>query len=130
MPNVTEQEIESLIKIGVQEAKLNILVNDFQENKKQVNDNLTRIYELLRNFPSKINECRDELEKDIHDELEKHYVTEAELREIRTQLTTKIDNIKRSFKWTMIVIVAIAGTVQFITTIWFMGLQIAKLSGS
>lgn len=71
---LTLEDVKVLERIAVTEAKLEILVNDFQSNKimtdsnlKDISDNISKIYDLTRAFPEQIKECRQELEADIED---------------------------------------------------------------
>jgi len=123
-------------KVAVNEKSQEILIGDFKEHKVyiegklgNIDKNTAEIFALIRTFPEKITACRDDLEKDIHLELEKHYATETTLRLIESELNNKIDQSNARFKWTVGIIVSLAGVVQFFTTIWFMSLQLSKLTG-
>ena len=43
MVDITQKEIDSLVKIGIQEAKLHILVSDFQDHKHDADKRLEAI---------------------------------------------------------------------------------------
>ena len=133
---LTKEELENLIKAGVQEAKLEILIQDFQAHKQDeekrlivIDKNIADIYDLIRSFPDKVHSCKEQLEADIHDELERHYATDADLRALRKDMDSKIDQITGRFKWTVGIIVSAAGVLQFLTTIFYLGYQIKQLAG-
>jgi len=133
--SITQDELNALIQAGVEKEKLSILIGDFKQHKEDeekrllaIDHNVASIFELVREFPDKVNKCRDELENDIHRELENHYVTTPDLKILSTSLNAKIDSINIRVKWTIGVIVAGAGIIQFAFTMWYMGLQITKLA--
>lgn len=134
---VTLDDLDALQRLAVQEAKLEILVDDFKEHKKNaekhytaIDKNIAEMFTLIRTtIPDKMEGCRDQIETDIHLELEKHYATDKTLRVIESELNNKIDKNNNRYKWTVGAIVAVGGAIQFFTTMWFMSLQISKLSG-
>ena len=134
MPGDNEQvtislaDIKALEKIAVQEAKLDILVGDFQATRTHTDENIVKIYELLRAFPKQVADCSDALEIKIHADLEKHYATDADVKALRVELRNEIGKISNRFKWTTGLIVMFAGAVQFFMTMYFLSLQIAKLT--
>ncbi|MCH9735388.1 MAG: hypothetical protein K0U78_12695 [Actinomycetia bacterium] len=125
---VSLSDIKALEKIAVQEAKLEILVGDFQTTRKNTDENVVKIFELLREFPKKVSDCSDALEVKIHADLEKHYATDADVKALRVELKNEISKISNRFKWTTGLIVAVAGAIQFITTMYFLTMQIQKLT--
>jgi len=87
---ISQEVLDSLVDIGVQKAKLGILVDDYRESKKQTDDNLKRIYDLLRKFPEQIKECRDELETDTAT----IYMTKNSGDRLEERVTSNIRSIK------------------------------------
>jgi len=73
--------------------------------------------------------CRDDLETDIHHELELHYATKPRIDALETDINNRFDKSDSRVKWTIGVIVSGAGIIQFFTTMWFMGAQISKITG-
>lgn len=126
---ISHEDLKAIERLAVQEAKLEILVTDFQASRKNTEENIVKIFELIRSFPDRMNACRDDLEKDIYSELEKHYVTIPRIDTLEQDINNRFDRSDSRSKWTIGVIVSIAGVVQFITTMWFMGAQISKLTG-
>ncbi len=125
---ISLEDIEVIKSVAVQGAKLEILVADFQATRKHTDENIARIYELLRAFPKQVADCSDALETKIHADLEKHYATDADVKALRVELKNEIGKISNRFKWTTGLIVAAAGAVQFVTTMYFLSLQIQKLA--
>ena len=121
-------DIKALERLAVVEAGHDILVNDYQTSRKQTDENIAKIYELLRAFPKQVSDCSDALEVKIHADLEKHYATDTDVKALRVDMTNKIDKIGNRFKWTTGLIVAGAGLIQFFTTMYFLTLQIQKLT--
>ncbi|MCH9735413.1 MAG: hypothetical protein K0U78_12820 [Actinomycetia bacterium] len=64
---LTLSELKALERLAVQEAKVEILVTDFQRHREYSEKTLTEIFTLLRDVPKTITDCRDTLEKDIDD---------------------------------------------------------------
>jgi len=133
---VTKEELDALVLASVEREKLTILINDFKDHKADVerryaaiDKNTEAMFKMVRSIPSSITQCRDDLEDDIHSELEKHYATESSMRIMETTLNNKIEMITSRLKWTIVVIIAIGGSLQFVGTMWYMGLQISKLTG-
>jgi len=87
---ITLADLKALEKLAVQEAKLEILVGDFQASRKHTDETIGQIFELLREFPSKVNQCRDELETDI----EKIYMTKQDGKLLEQHLASNIRSIK------------------------------------
>ena len=93
MQNDKDQHIEdvhALIETGVLKTKLEILITDFQSSKVELNDNLTRIYELIRVFPNSINDCKDSIELDLHT----YYMTKKDGKLLEQHLSNSIMSIK------------------------------------
>lgn len=91
------EELKSLERIAVQEAKLDILVSDFQENKRtseihvrDIHDNVARIYDLIRAFPQQIIKSKNDIEND----LERLYLTKTESQLLEQHLANNIRSIK------------------------------------
>jgi len=125
---LTLSDLKALERLAVVESGHDILVKDFQATRKHTDENIAKIFELLRAFPKQVADCSDMLEGKIHADLEKHYATDADVKALRADMTNKIDNIGRRFKWTTGVIVTGAGAIQFFTTMYFLTLQIQKLT--
>lgn len=97
MPEISENELQSLIKIGVQEAKLEILVDDFKKHKElserqltKITTDIGRIYDITRQTPKQVEQCRRELEKDIHES----YMTKTAGAMLEQRLENNIKSIK------------------------------------
>ena len=97
MPDISKEDLESLIKIGVQEAKLNILVEDFQDHKhdadkrlEAIDRNIGNVYKLVRDFPTKVKECQDDLEIDIKNT----YMTKKDGQILEQHLDNSIKSVK------------------------------------
>jgi len=132
---VTKDELESLISAGVEKEKLSILIDDFKGHKIEeekryaaIAKNTEAIFSMVRNFPDKISQCQDEIENDIHSELEKYYATKADVSRMVLDMESRIDKLAFKFKWTTGAIVTVAGTIQFAMTVWYLGLQITKIT--
>lgn len=126
---ISREDLKAIERLAVQEAKLDILVGDFQNSRRATDENVVKIYELIRGFPDNMKACRDDLEKDIYNELEKHYVTIPRIDALEADMINRFDKSESRSKWTIGLIVAAAGAVQFLTTMYFMSLQISKLAG-
>lgn len=87
---VSLEDIEVIKTVAVQGAKLEILVEDFQTSKKETNDNLGKLFELLRSNAKHVTDCKDELEKDI----EKVYMTKKDGEILEQHLANNIRSIK------------------------------------
>ena len=122
MVDITQKEIDSLVKIGVQEAKLHILVNDFQDHKQDadkrleaIDTNIGNIYKLVRDFPERVSRCQDELENDIKDT----YMTKKAGELLEEHLTNDIKSIKL---W---IVSSVGGaTAAGLLIIWFFNLKV------
>ena len=97
MPDITDNELKSLIKIGVQEAKLDILVADFQDHKhdadkrlEAIDRNVGNVYKLVREFPERVKRCQDDLEDDI----ERVYMTKKDGQILEQHLDNSIKSVK------------------------------------
>ena len=133
---VTQKELDALVDAGVEKEKLKILISDFQDHKRDeekqlmaIDNNIAEIFGLMREFPDKVNKCKDQLEEDIHEELEKHYATENDLKALRKDMNSEFKELRGRFKWTMVLIVSVAGIAQYVATMWWLGLQITKVTG-
>ncbi len=125
---VTKEELETLINQGIQDAKLGILIDDFQAHKSEEETRWAEMFALVRAFPEKMAGCKESLESDIYKELEDHYVTKADVKLLKQELQSQNREMSNKFKWTVGVLVFIAGAIQFTTTIVYMTYQISKLS--
>ena len=131
---VTADELNAMIEQRVEKEKLKILIDDFKTHKDDeekrlmaIDRNITEIFELMRAFPDRVTRCRDDLEADIHAELERHYAAETTVQALRVELKNDIKLITSRFKWTVAVIVSAAGVLQFITTMFWFGYKISQL---
>ena len=122
MVDITQKEIDSLVKIGVQEAKLHILVSDFQDHKhdadkrlEAIDNNIGNVYKLVRDFPERVSRCQDELENDIKDT----YMTKKAGELLEEHLTNDIKSIKL---W--IVSTVGGATAAGFLIIWFFNLKV------
>ena len=122
MPEITQKEIDSLVKIGVQEAKLHILVSDFQDHKRDadkrleaIDNNIGNVYKLVRDFPSRVSSCQDELEKDI----ERLYMSKNAGKLMEQRLNNNIRSIKL---WIVSSVGGATATGVFI--MWFFNLRV------
>ena len=125
---ISLQDLKALERLAVVESGHDILVKDYQATRDNTDENIGKIYELLRAFPKQVVDCSDALEVKIHADLEKHYATDTDVKALRVEMTNKIDKIGNRFKWTTGLIVMFAGTIQFFMTMYFLSLQIAKLT--
>lgn len=122
MPEISQNELDSLIKIGVQEAKLNILVEDFQDHKHDadkrlevIDNNIGNVYKLVRDFPERVKRCQDDLEDDIKDV----YMTKKDGEILEQHLTNNIRSIKL---W---IVSSVGGaTATGIFIMWFFNLRL------
>lgn len=122
MPEITQKELESLIAIGVQEAKLGILVTDFQDHKHDADKrlaaidlNISNVYDLVRNFPEHVKRCQDELEDDMEDK----YMTKKDGVILEQHLANNIRSIKL---W---IVSSVGGaTAAGVLIIWFLNLKV------
>lgn len=125
--SLSKEEFEHIVNTRIQDEKLKILIDDFKEYKDyekermvKIDHNISEIYDLIRSFPEKVNSCREELESDIHNELERHYATEKDMNQLRTDLTLEIKEIKTKMTVSTTVIVMVAGALQFLASMaWF-----------
>lgn len=139
MPNsdkltITKDELEALIEQRVEKEKLSILISDFKAHKNdeekqlmRIDTNIAEMFKLIREFPDRITQCRDDLETDIHRELELHYATEPTVATLRKDLETDITLLKSKIAWTVGTIVAVGGALQFGLMVYLFGLKIAAL---
>ncbi len=111
MTEATDREMKALVEIGVQKAKLDILVNDFQESKGKTDENLTRIYNLLRTFPNKVTDCRREIESDMS----ALYMTKKDGELLEQHLSNNIKSVKL---WIVSTVSGCTATGVFI--LWFL----------
>ena len=122
MPDITQNEIDSLIKIGVQEAKLHILVADFQDHKNDadkrleaIDNNISNVYKLVRDFPERVKRCQDDLENDI----ERVYMTKKDGQILEQHLDNSIKSVKL---W---IVSSVGGaTAAGIFILWFFNLRV------
>jgi len=130
---LTQEELDAKIaegiKVGVQEAKLEILIGDFQSHKNEEETRWAEMFALVRAFPEKVTACKDTLETDFYKELEDHYVTKADIKLLKQEIKSQNKEISNKFKWTVGVIAAVAGVLQFAATMIYLSYQIARLSG-
>ena len=87
---ITLEDLKALERIAVTEAKLDILVNDFQKNRDDSKETLDQLFALIRAIPGKITECKDTLEKDIKDT----YMTKDAGVLLEQRLTSSVRSIK------------------------------------
>lgn len=97
MPDISDNELQSLIQLGVQEAKLHILVSDFQDHKhdadkrlETIDTNIGNVYKLVRDFPERVKRCQDDLEIDI----ERIYMTKKDGKILEQHLVNSIKSVK------------------------------------
>lgn len=90
-------ELRQLERLAVQEAKLEILVEDFQANKKRterhisdINDNISRIYDITREFPAQINQTKDDIERDFS----LQYMTKTDGKLLEQHVTNIVKSVK------------------------------------
>jgi hypothetical protein len=90
-------DLKSLERLAVTEAKLKILIDDFKGNRKLTQDNLKdikesimQVYELSRNFPQQIIDCRREVEHDF----EGKYMTKTDGVILERHISDKVKSIK------------------------------------
>lgn len=138
--NMTVAEFNQAIETAVTKAKVDSLTAAFEEHTRMESSTLDGIWTELKELRSefrkeiiayekKMSVCRNELELDIHNELEKHYATQPELASLRNEFRSAIKEIKSKDRIQIAVIVGIAGIIQFFTTMAYMGSQIAKITG-
>lgn len=127
---MTQEEFKSAKQIAVIEAQLGILIKDFQTHKADLQIIVSKIFDKMNELPTTITQCRDDLEQDIHNELERHYATDSDLKALRTDMDNGFKELRGRFKWTVMLIVGGAGVIQFIATMVFLSLQIGKLVGA
>ena len=119
---LTLKEISALEKAAVQGAKLSILVDDFQEHKhvadkrlEAIDTNIGNVYKLVRDFPSKVSRCQDDLEKDI----ERLYMSKTSGELMEQRLNNNIRSIKL---W---IVSSVGGaTATGIFIMWFYNLRL------
>lgn len=90
-------DLKSLERLAVTEAKLKILIDDFKGNRRLTNDNLkdikesiTQVYELTRTFPQQIIDCRREVEHDFS----KIYMTKTDGVILERHISDKVKSVK------------------------------------
>ena len=125
---ISLQDLKALERLAVVESGHDILVKDYQATRNHTDENIGKMFELLRAFPKQVADCSDDLETKIHADLEKHYATDADVKALRVELKNEIGKIGNRFKWTTGLIVMFAGAVQFFMTMYFLTLQIQKLT--
>ena len=122
MPDISQQELDSLVQLGVQKAQLHILVEDFQEHKRTadkrleaIDTNIGNVYKLVRDFPDRVSRCQDELESDIKDT----YMTKKAGELLEEHLTNDIKSIKL---W---IVSSVGGaTAAGLLVMWFFNLRV------
>lgn len=135
--NVVNFSDLGLIKqVAVNEKALDILIEDFKANKlymqdklRHIDKNTADIFALIRTFPKEIEIRKEQLDAEIRNELEKHYATIPRIDALETDMINRFEKSEQRSKWTVGIIVSAAGAIQFLTTMYFMSLQISKLTG-
>jgi len=107
---ITLEDLKALERLAVNEAKLDILVNDFQKNRDDSKETLNQLFALIRAIPGKITECKDTLEKDIKDT----YMTKEAGVLLEQRLTSNTRSIKL---WIVSTVTGATGT--GIAVLWF-----------
>lgn len=115
---VSQEEIESLKQQAVQEAKLNILIEDFQRHKSDEEARWTEMFTLVRSlektFPEKLSTCKSNVEKSVLDHVEEHYMNKSDGKLIYE----KINSIKL---W---IVSTVGGfTAAGVLIVWFLKLH-------
>lgn len=115
---MSQVEFDQAIKIAVQEQRLGNLAEAFENHEKKEDEYLKEIFDKVREvqqdmseWPLKISQCRDDLEKDIAKEFVSDKVFKLEMKRMDTKIE---DQWKRI---TVSVIVAFAA-IQFAFKLW------------
>lgn len=115
---MSQVEFDQAIKIAVQEQRLGNLAEAFENHEKKEDKYLKEIFDKVREvqkdiseWPLKISQCRDDLEKDIAKEFVSDKVFKLEMK----RMDTKIDDQWKRI--TVSVIVAFAA-IQFAFKLW------------
>ena len=87
---ITLEDLKALERIAVTEAKLDILVNDFQKNRDDSKETLDQLFALIRAIPAKITDCKDTLEKDIKET----YMSKTAAELMETRFNSSVRSIK------------------------------------
>ncbi|MCH9712738.1 MAG: hypothetical protein K0U20_08960 [Proteobacteria bacterium] len=94
---ITLEDLKALERLAVGEAKIEILVGDFQAHKTSeekrlaaIDTNIGKIYEIIRGFPTKVNDCRDDLEQTIA----RDYMTKKDGKMLEQHLANNIKSVK------------------------------------
>ena len=127
MPSNDEQvliklsDLKVLERLAVEEAKLGILAEDFQRHRdivqsqlKELTINIGKLYDLSRNFPHQVSECREKMESDI----EKIYMTKQDGALLEQHLANNIKSIKL---WIVSTVTGCSGAGVFI--LWLLKLN-------
>ena len=94
---MTLAEYELSKQVAVHEKQLEILIYDYQDNKRELDVSLSSISakitvqsnlqnEFMLSIPSKINECRNDLEKDLLEDIARTYITHGEITAMRNRI--------------------------------------------
>ena len=94
---VTTDDIRQLERLAVLEAQLGILISDFKTTRerndtviKGIREDIGRIYDLTREFPSKCNKCQKELEH----QFDERYMTKTDAKLMEQNLTNLVSSVK------------------------------------
>ncbi len=90
MSSSDNKESDINVKMGVQEAKLDILVNDFQESRAKTDKSLDAIFNQIRATGDKLVKCKNEIEKDMRD----NYMSSNDAKLLEDRLTKDTKSIK------------------------------------
>lgn len=87
---ITLKDLKTLERLAVVEAKLDILVGDFQKTRSDSKETLDQLFRLIRDIPAKITDCKDTLEKDIKDT----YMSKTAAELMETRFNSSVRSIK------------------------------------
>lgn len=87
-------EYETAKAVAVHDKQLEILIDDFRNNKNDVLEKLTLLSaqqsEFMRTMPNQIAVCRQELETELKEHIKNEYVTRDEIKSMKVQVISWI----------------------------------------
>lgn len=114
---ITLADLKAIERLAVQEAKLDILVGDFQKGRDHTEETLDKMFTLIRDIPGKVTDCKDTLEKDIKDS----YMSKTDAKLMEQRFNNSVKSIKL---WIVSTVSGCTGTGVFL--LWLLNVNPVK----
>jgi len=95
----------------------------------ELNTRLIALAETINTWPERLNSCRDSLKSEIHNDL-KEFMTHKDGELMEQRLESKVTEVNTKIKTNTIIIVSVAGIIQFGLTVAVLVVQLSKLTAS